>query len=90
MGQSIGAHLVVASTLKLVRALDDNEADLDMGVMAMFGGARVGLAVKNLRTPEFSDGVERVRAAAAGADGLCVQSRVGQQRRGARLPSMRT
>ncbi len=58
VGQSIGAHLVVASTVKLVRALDDNEADLDMGVMAMFGGARVGLAVKNLRTPEFFDGVE--------------------------------
>ena len=58
VGQSLGAHVVVASTVKLVRAFDDNEADLDMGVMAMFGGARVGLTVKNLRTPEFFDGVE--------------------------------
>ena len=59
VGQSLGAHLVVASTLKLVRALGESSADLDMGVMAMFGGARVGLAVKNIRTPEFSDGVEQ-------------------------------
>ena len=55
VGQSIGAHLVVASTLKLVRALGESRADLDLGAMAMFGGARVGLAVKNLRTPEFAD-----------------------------------
>ena len=60
VGQSVGAHLVVASTLKLVRALGETSADLDMGAMAMFGGARVGLAVKNLRTPEFSDGVEQL------------------------------
>jgi hypothetical protein len=58
VGQSLGAHLVVASTLKLVRALGESSADLDMGAMAMFGGARVGVAVKNLRTPEFSDGAE--------------------------------
>jgi hypothetical protein len=60
VGQSVGAHLVVASTLKLVRALGDSEADLDMGAMAMFGGARVGVAVKNLRTPEFSDEVQQL------------------------------
>jgi hypothetical protein len=60
VGQSLGAHLVVASTLKLVRALGESSGDLDMGVMAMFGGARVGLAVKNLRTPAFSDGVRQL------------------------------
>jgi hypothetical protein len=55
VGQSLGGHLVVASTLKLIRALGRTRPDLDTGAMAMFGGARVGIAVKNLRTPEFSD-----------------------------------
>jgi hypothetical protein len=60
VGQSVGAHLVVASTLKLVRALGDNSADLDVGALAVLGGARVGLSVKNLREPEFFDGIRRL------------------------------
>jgi hypothetical protein len=76
-GQSIGDHLVVASTLRWVRAgqaftlgtgIDDAEeldveledsADIDLGVMAIFGPARVGASVKHLREPEFGEGLER-------------------------------
>lgn len=58
VGQSLGRHFVLASTLKLVNALGDTHADLDMGAMAAFGGARIGVAVKNLRTPEFQNDVQ--------------------------------
>ena len=43
VGQSIGRHLVVATTVKLVNALDDTEADLDVGAMAAFGVMRFGV-----------------------------------------------
>jgi hypothetical protein len=56
VGQSIGAHLIVASTVKLVHALGDTRPDLDVGAMAAFGTLRLGLAAKNLRAPGFSDG----------------------------------
>jgi hypothetical protein len=81
VGQSIGDHLVVASTLKLVRGgvissttggpelLDHAEemdvplhtrADLDLGVMASVGSARVGLSIRHLREPAFGSGVDRL------------------------------
>jgi hypothetical protein len=81
VGQSLGDHLVVASTMKLVRggvasletagddALDRAEtmdvplhtrADLDFGVMATVGGARVGLSIRHLRQPTFGSGVDRL------------------------------
>jgi hypothetical protein len=50
VGQSLGTHLVVASTLKLLRA-GDTQGDLDVGAMAKIGAARVGLTVKNVRKP---------------------------------------
>jgi hypothetical protein len=68
-GQSIGNHLTVGSTLKLVRA-GETHADLDAGAMARFGVARVGLVVKNIRKPSFEtdDGpLELKRQARAGA-----------------------
>jgi hypothetical protein len=81
VGQSLGDHLVVASTLKLVRGgvtssdasgadplshaegLDvplHTRADLDLGVMASVGNARVGLSIRHLREPEFGSGVDRL------------------------------
>jgi len=82
VGQSLGNHLVIGSTLKLVRGglvrstgtatgdpLDaardlpvsmETEADLDLGAMASFGRARVGLALKHVREPEFGDGANRI------------------------------
>jgi hypothetical protein len=69
VGQSLGAHLVLASTLKVVHAFDQTHGDLDAGAMVMAGHARFGLSVKNLTTPEFSsvDGpFEMPRQARAG------------------------
>jgi hypothetical protein len=56
VGQSVGAHLILGSTLKLMHALGETSGDLDMGAMATFSRFRVGLAARNLRTAEFSDG----------------------------------
>ena len=56
VGQSIGTHLIVASTVKLVHGLDSTSVDLDTGVMAMYGRMRFGAAVKNLKAPELGEG----------------------------------
>ena len=76
-GQSIGDHLVVASTLRWIRAgqaftigsgigdaedLDvalEDSGDIDLGVMAIFGPARIGASVKHLREPDFGEGLDR-------------------------------
>jgi hypothetical protein len=50
-GQSVGEHLVIASTFKLVRA-DAIKGDVDVGAMVKFGAARVGLVVKHLHQPD--------------------------------------
>jgi hypothetical protein len=60
VGQSVGPHLILGSTLKLVHALGETRADLDSGAMAAFGQVRLGVAVKNLRAPAFSDGDSRL------------------------------
>jgi hypothetical protein len=56
VGQSIGDHLVVASTLKLVRGAATNRVDLDLGAMASAGIARVGLALRNVSQPTLGSG----------------------------------
>lgn len=78
VGQSVGSHLVVGSTVKLVRAgtasqvqaaatgsLDgaagidpsgEIHTGLDVGAMAVFGRARIGLMVRNVKQPEFGSG----------------------------------
>ncbi len=91
VGQSLGDHLVIGSTLKLVSAgraetvamegpdlldrtddLDvegDTTTDLDIGAMAAFGPARLGVTLKHLRAPTFGkDSVQFVmeRQARAG------------------------
>ena len=78
VGQSLGSHLVVGSTFKLVRAgaasqiqatgsLDDaagidpseeTHAGLDVGAMAVFGPARIGLMVRNVGESEFGSGAD--------------------------------
>ena len=42
VGQSIGRHLVVSSTLKLVKATDTH-GDLDIGALGTFGRIRLGV-----------------------------------------------
>jgi hypothetical protein len=70
VGQSIGPHLVVATTAKLVSAQGDTRADLDVGAMGAFGVARLGLTVRDVRGPTFGSGADALdleRRARAGA-----------------------
>ena len=55
VGQSIGDHLVIGTTLKLLHA-DDTSADLDIGVMAAFGPARIGATLRDVTEPSFGTG----------------------------------
>lgn len=94
VGQSLGAHLVVGATLKLVRgsaatasgdgggasldrasSLDGvgrTRGDVDLGAMAAFGPARLGLAVRNVTRPAFGDGAEAVTLGRQARAGLAV------------------
>jgi hypothetical protein len=53
VGQSVGGHLVIGSTLKLVRGGGNTTGDLDIGVMASGGILRAGLAVRNMSEPRL-------------------------------------
>jgi hypothetical protein len=69
VGQSLGDHLVLASTLKLVRA-DQIRGDLDIGAMVKIGSARFAVSGKNLYLPDLTaDGspVARNRQVRVGA-----------------------
>jgi F plasmid transfer operon protein TraF len=54
VGQSLGSHLAVSSTLKLVRA-SETHGDLDLGAMVTMGRLRVGVAMRNVTEPTFGD-----------------------------------
>jgi hypothetical protein len=81
VGQSIGNHLVVASTLKLLRA-DGTKTGLDVGAIAAFRHVRAGLMVRNATEPDFGNGDEAFtlrRHVRAGAAFLVVPRRyIGQ------------
>ncbi|HXD74644.1 MAG TPA: hypothetical protein VN628_12940 [Vicinamibacterales bacterium] len=69
-GQSIAPWLVVATTVKLMNAQSDTQADLDVGAMASFGVMRFGVTVRDLRNPTFGAGLDALevsRRARAGA-----------------------
>lgn len=53
LGQSIGNHFVLASTLRLVRA-DETRLDVDIGAMVKLGSARVGMVVKHVHEPDLT------------------------------------
>ncbi|PYR13654.1 MAG: hypothetical protein DMG00_06280 [Acidobacteria bacterium] len=53
VGQSVSNHLVVASTLKLVRA-GETHGDLDVGAMAAIGHVRIGAVLRNVRESSFA------------------------------------
>jgi hypothetical protein len=96
VGQSLGEHLVVGSTLKLVRghsatslessgtpSLDEADAletdgethaGLDVGVMANFGPARLGLTIRNLRQPDFGSGPDAITLERQARVGFAVSS----------------
>jgi hypothetical protein len=52
VGQSLGQHLVVGSTVKLLHA-GDTHPDLDIGAMATFGPVRIGATLRNVTEPAF-------------------------------------
>jgi hypothetical protein len=97
VGQSLGNHLVLASTFKVVRAgeaesvgesldvaddLDvplDSSADLDIGVLVLFGPARFGGSIKHLWEPTVGEvdgapGFVLARQARVGASWMHGQS----------------
>ena len=96
VGQSLGSHLVVGSTFKLVSAgtasevqaaatgsLDaaagidpsgETHAGLDVGAMAAFGRARIGLMVRNVKQPEFGSGPDAFRLSRSARLGAAVTS----------------
>src|SRR5438132_11059542 len=53
VGESVSNHLVVASTLKLVRA-GETHGDLDVGAMAAIGHVRSGAVLRNVRESSFA------------------------------------
>jgi hypothetical protein len=55
VGQSLGNHFVVGTTLKAMNA-GETHAGLDVGTMVTFGLARVGLAVRNVTEATFGTG----------------------------------
>jgi hypothetical protein len=69
-GQSIAQQFVLATTVKLVNAQNDTQVDLDVGAMASVGLMRVGVTVRDVRSPTFgsgADAIELSRRARAGA-----------------------
>ena len=96
VGQSLGSHLVIGSTVKLVHAgaasqgqpasvasldaadgLDpsgETHAGLDVGAMATFGPARIGVMVRNLKQPEFGSGADAFTLSRHARAGVAVSS----------------
>ena len=96
VGQSLGEHLVVASTVKLVHAgaaskvqpaatgsLDaaggidpsgETHAGLDIGAMAVFGRARIGVMIRNVKQPEFGSGTDAFTLSRTARVGAAVSS----------------
>ena len=70
LGQSVGDHLVLASTLKLVTGGGETHGGLDIGALAKVGMARFGLTIRNAREATFGTGADAVtldRSVRAGA-----------------------
>ncbi len=70
-GQSIGNHLVVASTLRIADA-DEIHGDFDAGVLASASGLRLGLTVKHLTEPSFGSGADQFQLARQVRAGVAV------------------
>jgi hypothetical protein len=96
VGQSLGSHLVIGSTFKLVNAgvgsqtqtlaagsLDaadgidpsgETHVGLDVGAMASFGPARVGVMVRNVKETEFGSGPDAFTLSRQARAGVAVSS----------------
>ena len=78
VGQSVGDHLVIGATIKLMRGDLEGTAgtrgDVDVGVVAAFGGVRIGVATKNVTRPSFEAGADRVEVPRQARAGIAVSS----------------
>jgi hypothetical protein len=72
VGQSIGRHLVVASTVKVINAVDETHGGLDIGALAKVGRTSFGLMVRNVTEPSFGSGPERIVLDATVRAGIAV------------------
>jgi hypothetical protein len=59
VGQSVGEHLVLASTLKVVHA-DETRGDVDIGTIVKLGSWRAGAVVRHLHAPDLTSEGTRV------------------------------
>ena len=69
VGQSVGDHLVVATTAKLLRGAGASTSTLDVGALARAGVLRAGISVRDVTRPALGEGanlVELPRVARAG------------------------
>ena len=73
IGQSIGQHFVLGTTLKLLHA-KDTTVDLDVGAMATFGPLRIGATLRNLSEPSFASGPLELTLARHGRVGVALTS----------------
>lgn len=73
VGQSLGDHLVVASTLKLIHAMDDTKGGLDIGAMARYKGFRAGITVRDVTRPSFGTGSDLLQLPRAVRVGAAVE-----------------
>jgi len=56
VGQSVGGHLVLASTFKIIHIEDGTSVAVDIGALAVAGHARLGVSARNLREPTLGEG----------------------------------
>lgn len=77
VGQSIGGHLVVAATLKLLRA-GDTHADVDVGALVTAGHLRLGVSMRNLRQTTFTDGLDSWSLKRTSRAGIAVTGKGGR------------
>jgi hypothetical protein len=74
VGQSLGSHLVIGSTLKLEWAKSNTRGDLDVGAMATFGLVRLGIVMRDVTAPEFGSGNDTLALARRARAGVAVLS----------------
>jgi len=74
VGQSLGNHIVVASTLKWLRAEDDSQGALDIGAMTIYGIVRAGVMVRNVTESTFGADADAITLKRQVRGGFAVSS----------------
>jgi hypothetical protein len=74
VGQSLGSHLVIGSTLKIEWAKSNTRGDLDVGAMATLGLVRLGIVMRDVTAPEFGSGTDTLALARRARAGVAVLS----------------